>query len=368
MAEAGLMITQAAMAPVWAWLADKYGRKRCVMYGFTGTVMSASMTGFGRSVWWIIFWRAMFGLSPSDVVHRVMLTERSHQSNRPRIFSLWSPIFNIGFVCGQLIGGFLASPHGRLPWIMGGQVETWKKWPYGLPCVVVGTLGLIALIVCKYMIEDDVPLALNQTGLRVSNNLQARVRATLRIPFFVGVRELRLTPNGPFALKAFQIAVYAHTGFLTVMSYTSIEHGGWGLSVASIGVLTSCLRTTYMLSTPLLLPHFVRRFSLRRRFRIALSALPLESLLIPISQLAARQSVHGQGSGEGKVRKPHRFWFWVVMLVEVPLYNLHMFAWPINDNTNTDCFDNYPALIATGSAITQITGAVGRATGPVLSG
>ncbi|OCF39176.1 hypothetical protein I317_07036 [Kwoniella heveanensis CBS 569] len=66
MAEAGLMITQAAMAPVWAWLADRYGRKRCVMYGFTGTVMSASMTGFGRSVWWIIFWRAMCELGESE--------------------------------------------------------------------------------------------------------------------------------------------------------------------------------------------------------------------------------------------------------------------------------------------------------------
>ncbi|WVF73107.1 hypothetical protein IAT40_007926 [Kwoniella sp. CBS 6097] len=351
MAEGSLMLTEACFAPFWARMADKYGRKRCAIWGFGAVVGSATVTGFGKSVWWIIFWRAAFGLNPSGVLSRIMITECSHQSNRPFIFSLWSPVFNVGYVSGQLLGGFLANPYGRLPGFLGGQSEIWKNWPYGLPCVVVCGFGVVTIIICQIMVRD-VPPPAHHIGDTLGRSITAlknedKFRATLRIPYFA---------SSLMVYCAFQTAVYAHSGLLTVMTYTPVNLGGWGFSVSAIGVLSSCATTVYIFSTPLILPPMIRRFPLRTTFRISLSALPLESLLIPISQAAT------QLCGAATV------WFWLVMLLELPLYNLHMFAWPLNDNLNTDCFDNYQELVATGSAITQVAGAFGRALGPVISG
>ncbi|OCF39173.1 hypothetical protein I317_07033 [Kwoniella heveanensis CBS 569] len=368
LAEGSLMLTEAVCAPFWAKMADRHGRKRCAIWGFAGIVGSAVLVGFGKSVWWIIFWRAAFGLNPSGVLSRIMINESSHPSNRPFIFSLYSPVFNLGYVSGTLIGGFFASPYGRLPWFLGGRAESWREWPYGLPCVIVAGFGAITLVICQINLKDIRPRTAGHAGDAPPSvgpqNTEDKIRATLKIPYFA----LSLT-----VFCAFQTAVFAHFGMLTVMTYTPIELGGWGFSVSSIGIITSCATLTYIVCTHLVLPRFTQWFSLRTAFIIVFAALPLESLLIPVLQATSRA---GEAGGEPARhhtqtvdRSGRSIWFWFVLIaIQLPLYDLHMFGWPMNDNLNASCFDHNPELLVTGSAITQVAGAFGRACGPTLSG
>ncbi|OCF61206.1 hypothetical protein L486_00852 [Kwoniella mangroviensis CBS 10435] len=136
LAEGSLMVVEALMAPFWAYMADKIGRKKCLVGGFAVVVGAMGLMGFGESVGWIIFWRACYGLNPGPVISRTIFTELSHPSNRALIFSIWGPLFSVGICLGTFLGGLLAEPYGRLPWWIGGENGQWKKWPYALPGVV----------------------------------------------------------------------------------------------------------------------------------------------------------------------------------------------------------------------------------------
>ena len=76
------------------------------------------------------------GLNPVGALSRVIIAESSTKTNRARAFAIFAPVFSVGMMIGQLIGGELSQPYGRLPWWLGGTYELWRKWPFALPCVV----------------------------------------------------------------------------------------------------------------------------------------------------------------------------------------------------------------------------------------
>nr|XP_019010250.1 uncharacterized protein I206_04718 [Kwoniella pini CBS 10737]OCF49031.1 hypothetical protein I206_04718 [Kwoniella pini CBS 10737] len=153
-AEGSLMFAEASIAPIWAILADKLGRKKCSTWGFMISVISCGMVGFGKSAKWIIFWRMCIGLNPTPVLSKILITEFTHPTNREFIFSIYSPIFNTGYLIGHLIGGWLADPYGRLPFWLGGNSDFFQKWPYALPCLVNSFLGLLAVVVGLLFLEE----------------------------------------------------------------------------------------------------------------------------------------------------------------------------------------------------------------------
>ena len=57
--EGALMLVEALVATTWARAADKYGRRPCMIWGFIAACVVAPMVGFSRSVWQLIFWRAL---------------------------------------------------------------------------------------------------------------------------------------------------------------------------------------------------------------------------------------------------------------------------------------------------------------------
>ncbi|WWD03556.1 hypothetical protein V865_001609 [Kwoniella europaea PYCC6329] len=359
--EGSLMLAEAAAAPFWAKAADKYGRKRCATLGFLVSVLASGCVGFGQSVGWIIFWRMCVGLNPTPVLSKILITELTHPSNRGFIFSIYSPIFNTGYLLGHLIGGWLANPYGRLPSWMGGDSAFFKRWPYALPCLVNAFLGLISVITgCLFLDETQSPLLESNRNVNEaielgdasdlhgddasptrSSSSRELWRQTLRIPHFVLV------------LASF-CAVYAFEGLFTVFTYTSIEQGGLGFPVETIGSIIAFTTLLYIIGSPIIIPRLKSRYGVRKALTITVITIPIEALLIPFAQFMARL---GRG------------WTWLVfILVQSPLKNFHQMGWPMNDHLNTACFDDYPKLIATGSAITLIAGASGRAFGPTFAG
>ena len=54
MAEGTLMLVEAALATTWARLADKYGRRPCMIWGFAATTVACGSMGLCTQAWQII--------------------------------------------------------------------------------------------------------------------------------------------------------------------------------------------------------------------------------------------------------------------------------------------------------------------------
>jgi MFS family permease len=166
MAEGTLMIFEAVCAPIWARLSDRYGRRPCLLWGFSICILAAAMLGFSTKVWHVILWRSLceseaahcphlqfqshtkktlrrvilkscpiVGLNPIGVIGKTYSSEISTPENRTKLFSIFSPSFYIGIMAGTFLGGELAKPYGRMPGWLGGQSEFYRTWPYALPCL-----------------------------------------------------------------------------------------------------------------------------------------------------------------------------------------------------------------------------------------
>lgn len=64
---AGIMVSvftfgEFIMAPVWAWISDKIGRKPTLLIGSMGAMFSATLFGFSMSLPWAIVARTCAGL------------------------------------------------------------------------------------------------------------------------------------------------------------------------------------------------------------------------------------------------------------------------------------------------------------------
>jgi MFS family permease len=135
MAEGCLMLVEALFATTWARLADRYGRRPTLIWGFAACLLASAMLGFSTRVWHVILWRSLFGLNPIGVIGKIYASEISTPQNRTRLFAIFSPSFSIGIMVGTFLGGDLAKPYGRLPGWLGGKNEFWRDWPYALPCL-----------------------------------------------------------------------------------------------------------------------------------------------------------------------------------------------------------------------------------------
>lgn len=57
--EGVMMLVEACMATTWARLADKKGRRWCMLWGFSVTIIAMPFLGFSKAVWQVVLCRAL---------------------------------------------------------------------------------------------------------------------------------------------------------------------------------------------------------------------------------------------------------------------------------------------------------------------
>ncbi|WVQ84323.1 hypothetical protein IAT38_006475 [Cryptococcus sp. DSM 104549] len=354
--EGVMMLVEAMFATTWAKAADKWGRKRCLMWGTMAALACLSMVGFGGSVGWIIFWRAAFGMTPGGVVSRTVTAELCHPTNRLRIYAIFDPAFAVGLILGSVFGGQLTHPHGRMPWWLGGQLALWQRWPYALPCLAASGFGLFAIAVCYIMLEETLPSSDDESGEGVKRKVSnSTFRDVFKVPHFL---------VSVMAACFFQFGSFALEGLYTVFTYTPVSRGGLGLPVESIGFISSMCALTYIFLSPVIIPFFDSKIGAKGTLTLANGVMPLEALVVPLAQWAARidtRAGRNVAGGAGAAT-------WSMLGVNLLLKNVHLVAWPLNDHMIFGSLTPYPELTATGSAVTLIAGAAGRALGPAVAG
>lgn len=144
-----------AMAPRWARLSDKRGRKSLMALGMIGFIASMALCGItlwfglngfiGSTITFILFalFRMLYGAlgSAAPPAVQAYVAARTQASERTKALSLLASSFGLGTVIGPAVAHYLIFQ------------------PFGLagPMTWFAIFGLITLIVLKFRLPQDVP-------------------------------------------------------------------------------------------------------------------------------------------------------------------------------------------------------------------
>jgi hypothetical protein len=203
---------------------------------------------------------------------------------------------------GTFLGGELAHPYGRLPSWLGGASEFWRRHPFALPCILVGVIDAIAVVIgLLFLVETK---RASQSGLgSEKHHPKSQFSAALKVPGFILMTVVFLL---------FQVSTFSWDGMYTVFTYTQPAQGGLGLPVDTIGLLYSANYLFSFAMNPIFLPKMQKRFGSTLALGIVLVMWPTLALLIPITQWTA---VHA------------RWAIWGVLLVQLIMRAVGAFGW-----------------------------------------
>lgn len=218
---ASFTAAQLLTAMMWGRVADssRFGRKKVILIGLTGTMISCLGFGFSKTFWQALFFRCLGGVTNGNVgVLRTMISEivrekkyrRSMISQFPtlgkkdeapeccspnrdtprlclfaklslnstvtesRAFLLLPMTFNIGVIIGPILGGVLADPAASYPDLF-GKTRFFISFPYAMPNLV-SAFFLLSASLTAWMCLEEVShrtLPVNMT-LRAHNKADAR--------------------------------------------------------------------------------------------------------------------------------------------------------------------------------------------------
>lgn len=114
-------LTYTALVVCGGRLGDIYGRKKVFISGLYIFLLSSLACAFSPDITWLIIFRLFQGVGASLLAPQVLASIKDLFSNQeqPKAVSLFSSVFGLASVIGQLLGGFLLSMHwGSFSWEM----------------------------------------------------------------------------------------------------------------------------------------------------------------------------------------------------------------------------------------------------------
>lgn len=130
-------LTYAALVVCGGRLGDIYGRKKVFISGLYTFLFSSLACAFSPDVTWLIIFRLLQGVGASLLAPQVLASIKDLFSSQeqPKAVSLFSSVFGLASVVGQLLGGVLLSMHwGSFSWEMVFLVN--------VPITVICILGI----------------------------------------------------------------------------------------------------------------------------------------------------------------------------------------------------------------------------------
>lgn len=154
---ASFTAAQFLTAMMWGRIADsaRFGRKKVVLIGLLGTMVSCLGFGFSTTFWQALVFRSLGGATNGNVgVLRTMTSEVVREKKyQSRAFLLLPMTFNVGVIIGPILGGILADPAASYPDVFGG-VEFFQQYPYAAPNLVSAFFLLSASLAAWLCLEE----------------------------------------------------------------------------------------------------------------------------------------------------------------------------------------------------------------------
>lgn len=233
---------QALVLIFWGAMVDRVGGKTMLIYSLWGMAVTSALFGFATSLWQMALFRCLTGLmSGGNVVIRAMIGARCTTSEeQTRAFGWYSLAGNLALFIGPLLGGALAEPAGQYPGIFGGLV-LFERFPYMLPGIAVGAVGMTGAIVVSLFVDDDETVSEPKVEPPSAGTEEDVVPAvpSSGLPDWVLLCELAQAPGVAAVLRAFVHVMLIGSAFMavgTLTLYTSVEKGGLGFSAHQIAM------------------------------------------------------------------------------------------------------------------------------------
>ncbi len=108
------LVTSTTSVPIYARLADIYGRKPVILFGLTVFVVGSALCGFSQSMEQLILFRALQGLGAGAVqpISFTIAGDIFEPRQRARIQGLFSAVWGVAAIFGPAIGGLMTSTVG----------------------------------------------------------------------------------------------------------------------------------------------------------------------------------------------------------------------------------------------------------------
>jgi len=127
----------AVISLAWGYLADKYNRKRLLIYSILVGEIPCLMTAFSTNFGQFFFWRMLtgIGVGASFPIVFSLIGDMFDEVNRAKVAALMGAAISVGNILGMIVGGFVGPTFGwRLPFVL-----------VSLPNVVLAMVALFVL-------------------------------------------------------------------------------------------------------------------------------------------------------------------------------------------------------------------------------
>src|SRR5580692_4659416 len=124
-------LAQFVSAPLLGAVSDRFGRRSVLLVSIFGLGVNFLITALSPWLVLLLVSRLIGGASgASYTVAGAYIADITTPENRSRSFGLMGAVFGLGFICGPLIGGVLATNSLRLPYLVAAGLAL-LNWIYG---------------------------------------------------------------------------------------------------------------------------------------------------------------------------------------------------------------------------------------------
>lgn len=146
---------QLCTAMLWGRFSDRGGRKRILLIGLSGTMISCVGFGFSKTFWQALLFRMLGGALNGNVgVMRTMISEIVREKKyQSRAFLILPMVANIGSIIGPILGGITSDPAASYPsWF--GENKFLLRFPYATPNLISAIFLCMAALAVFFGLEE----------------------------------------------------------------------------------------------------------------------------------------------------------------------------------------------------------------------
>ena len=216
-----LMLGRTIASPVFGVLCDSWGRRPVQIIGLSSITVFSLMFGFSTNYWYAVIVRFVLGFfTPLTLVNKTLLIELVTEDQSPSIIAWYSMIWQFGNIMGNVLGGILVDPKSS------GLIESgvFADYPYLLPNFIASMIGLVALLISFFLLEETLHTNEDQNKKESESSLWS-IATDGTVSMILGIYIL--------------VSVNS-TGFqevISLWSWAKKENGGFEFSTERIGTV-----------------------------------------------------------------------------------------------------------------------------------
>ena len=137
----------------WGVLSDRFGKRRILLFGSLGTLVTVLAFGFSVAFWMALSVRFLGGLLNGNIgVAKAMLGQVATKETQPKLFGIFGMSWAAGAIVAGAYGGLLARVAVKWPETFGGTI--FERFPYLLPNLVTAAVSVLALALAWFFLFD----------------------------------------------------------------------------------------------------------------------------------------------------------------------------------------------------------------------